>query len=46
MSWRNLTTANMVEWEATRAAMSNPNSLLSQKVYHYLKQGRTLNGLF
>jgi len=23
--------------------MSNPNSLLSQNVYHYLNQGRTLN---
>jgi len=26
-------------------AMSNPNSLLSQKLCHYPNQGRTLNGL-
>ena len=25
------------------AAMSNPNDLLSQKLCHYLNQGRTLN---
>jgi len=25
--------------------MFNPNGLLSQKVCHYLDQGRTLNGL-
>ena len=27
-----------------RSAMSNPNGFLSQKVCHYLNQGRTLNG--
>jgi len=26
-------------------AMSNPNGLLSQKVCHYLDQGRTLNDI-
>jgi len=26
-------------------AMSNPNDLLSQKVCHYLNQGRTLNNI-
>jgi len=25
--------------------MSNPNGLLSQKVCHYLKHGRTLNNI-
>jgi len=25
--------------------MSNPNGLLSQKLYHYLDQGRTLNDI-
>jgi len=25
--------------------MSNPNALLSQKVCHYLEQGRTLNDI-
>jgi len=25
--------------------MSNPNGLLSQKVFHYLNQGRTLNDI-
>jgi len=29
----------------TRAAMSNPNGLVSQKLCHYLNQGRTLNGI-
>jgi len=29
----------------TRPAMSNPNGLLSQKLCHYLKQGRTLNNI-
>ena len=28
-----------------RVAMSNPNGLLSQKLCHCLRQGRTLNGL-
>ena len=27
-------------------AMSNPNGLLSQKVWNYLHQGRTLNDIF
>jgi len=29
----------------TKAAMSNPNGLLSQNVCHYLEQGRTLNDI-
>ena len=29
----------------SRSAMSNPNGLLSQKLYHYLDQGRTLNDI-
>jgi len=29
----------------TRAAMSNPNGLLSQKLCHCLVQGRTLNDI-
>jgi len=29
----------------SKPAMSNPNGLLSQKVCHYLGQGRTLNGI-
>jgi len=28
-----------------KSAMSNPNSLLRQKVYHYFNQGRTLNDI-
>jgi len=29
----------------SRPGMSNPNGLLSQKLYHYLDQRRTLNGM-
>jgi len=29
----------------SKAAMSNPNGLLSQKFCHYLDQGRTLNDI-
>jgi len=29
----------------SKAAMSNQNGLLSQKVCHYLDQGRTLNDI-
>jgi len=29
----------------SKAAMSNPNGLLSQKVCHYLDQRRTLNDI-
>jgi len=32
--------------EVSRAAMSNPNGLLSQKLYHCLNQGCTLNDIF
>jgi len=31
--------------QSFRPAISNPNGPLSQKVCHYLHQGRTLNGL-
>jgi len=31
--------------KSSRPAMSNPNGLLSQKVCHYLNQGRTLNDI-
>jgi len=29
----------------SRSAMSNPNGLLSQKVCHYIDQGRTLKDI-
>jgi len=34
-----------VQFYLTRAAMSNPNGSLSQKLCHYLNQGRTLNSI-
>jgi len=34
-----------VKVEGSTATMSNPNGLLSQKLYHYLNQGRTLNDI-
>jgi len=34
-----------VHFCSSNSAMSNPNGLLSQKLCHYLNQGRTLNDI-